>query len=178
MNPQIITTSGQIAAGTSSASVRLAEKLGYKFLDMGQLFRKLAKNSNSDVLEFQQKVNNNPDIDKQLEQTTLDFIKKHKKVVVTGKTTPWFLHKKKIACYKIFFKAPLEIRAKRLKNRDNKVNLQTAKHELISRERQHRRRYKQEYDIDRSNLSIYNLVVNTANKTVDETVDKILANFS
>lgn len=176
--PKIFAISGQIASGSSTFAFLLAKKLNYAFLDIGQEFRKMAKKTSSDVLKFQQNANNNADIDKKIEtEITLNFIKKHKNVVITGKLTPWFLAKKNIKSFKIFLTAPLKTRASRICKREPKHTHKTAIHEILSRERQHRKRWRKTYNIDRKDLSIYNLRINTNNLLPDKIVQKTLEIF-
>jgi predicted cytidylate kinase len=173
--PNLIIISGQIASGTSTTTELLAEKLDYKYLDIGKLFRKMAKKRNKNIITYQKIAAKEPQIDKKIDyNTTIEFIKKNKKAVITGKCTPWILEKLNIRSYKIFLKAPEKIRAQRLAKREN-IPLQEAFFELIQREKLHSQRWQKEYNIDRKDLSIYDLIINTTNLSPQQVIDKILA---
>ena len=63
----IISLTGDLASGKGETSKILTEKLGYGIYRNGQYFRKLAKEMNMSVTEFNIYVEGHPEIDKQIE---------------------------------------------------------------------------------------------------------------
>ena len=63
----IISLTGDLASGKGETSRILIEKLGYGIYRNGQYFRKLAKEMNMSVTEFNIYVEDHPEIDKQIE---------------------------------------------------------------------------------------------------------------
>ena len=67
----------------------------------------------------------------------------------------------------------MKTRVNRIVNREN-GDLEKRKKEIVERERSESARYKKYYDINLNDTSIYDLVVDSANKTPEEIVNLIL----
>ena len=65
----IITIAGDLASGKGTASKILCDKLGYTIYRNGEYFRKLAKEANMSVTEFNVYVEDHPEIDKEIEKS-------------------------------------------------------------------------------------------------------------
>jgi len=65
------------------------------------------------------------------------------------------------ADFRLWLDAPLEIRARRIADREEK-SAETAREETRARAESEARRYEEYYGIDIDDLTIYDLVVNTA----------------
>jgi cytidylate kinase len=75
---------------------------------------------------------------------------------------------------RVYLTAPLEVRAKRISERDS-IPFEEAKLNIIRREKAHWERFKALYGIDITDLSIFDLVVNTAMFGADEIANFILS---
>jgi len=90
-------------------------------------------------------------------------------VVVEGRLSGWVIDK---ADLKVYLMAPLEVRAKRVANRDNK-SFDEALEDIKFRETSESKRYKEIYGIDINNLEIYDLVLNTSKWQAEEIAEII-----
>jgi cytidylate kinase len=63
--------------------------------------------------------------------------------------------------FNILLTAPLDVRVQRIADRD-KTGFEFAKQETLAREESERNRYLRYYDIDVRDLSVYDLILNTA----------------
>ena len=112
----ILTISGFHGTGKSIVGKLIAKKLGLKYYSTGQTFRDLAKEMNLTLEEFTEYVENNPDIDKRLDDKIIDIANKGN-VIIDSQLSAYIL--KSIADFNILLTCPLEIRVKRIANRDN-----------------------------------------------------------
>lgn len=170
----ILTISGLHGTGKSTIGKLVAEKLGIKYYSTGQAFRDLAKNMNFNLEEFTEYVENNPDIDKKLDQKIIEIAQKGD-IIIDGQLSAHFLES--IADFKMLLICSLEIRVKRMAERDNASYDKKLK-ETIMREDSELNRYKKLYNIDLKDeekiVKLYNLIIDTENLTVDEVLEQIL----
>ena len=165
----IITIGGKIGAGKTSVAKALAEKLGLKHVSAGMLFRKLAEERKMSIEEFSKLAERDESIDKLIDEKQRELAKQGN-VVVDGRLSAAMLD----ADLKVFLTAPLEIRAERVSERENK-SYELALHEIKLREESEIKRYKKIYGIDMNDISLYDLVINTAKFDVDDIVEIIYA---
>ncbi len=71
---------------------------------------------------------------------------------------------------KIFVTAPLEVRVNRIAQRD-KNSYEDALRETTKRENSERMRYKNIYNIDIQDLSIFDIILNTDKWSIDSTIN-------
>ena len=69
MKKNIISLSGELASGKGTVSKLLMEDLNYGIYRNGEYFRKLAKEKNMSVTEFNEYVDKHPEIDRQIENS-------------------------------------------------------------------------------------------------------------
>ena len=74
---------------------------------------------------------------------------------------------------KILLTADLQTRAERIVKRE-RGDINYRKKEILKREKSENLRYKKYYDIDMNETSIYDLIIDTSNKTPEEIVNIIL----
>jgi len=171
----ILTISGLHGTGKSTVGKLIAKKLGIKYYSTGQIFRDLAKEMNLTLEEFTEYVENNPNIDKRLDDKIIDIANKGD-VIIDSQLSAYIL--KSIANFKILLTCPLEIRVRRITERDNASYNEKLKETLL-REESELERFKKLYNIDlndaEKNGKIYDLIIDTGNLTVEEISEKILS---
>ena len=167
-----ITISGKPGSGKSTIGKILKKKLKKRYIYSGEIFRETAKKFNMSLEDFGIFCENNEEIDKNLDDQQLKFLKKGD-IILEGRLAGWIAFRNKISALKILINADLETRAKRIVNRE-KGSVEKRKKEIIDREKSEKTRYKKYYNIDISDISIYDLVIDSSNKTPDEIVDIIL----
>ncbi len=73
MKKSIITLAGDLASGKGTASKLLSQKLNYEIYSNGMYFRKLAKQNNMSVTEFNIYIKDHPEIDRNIEKSAKEY---------------------------------------------------------------------------------------------------------
>lgn len=167
-----ITISGTPGGGKSTVAEILKQKLDLEYIYSGMIFRNLAEEHDMPLSEFGKYCERNPAIDKELDEKQLQFLKKDD-IIVEGRLAGWLAYKNNISAIKIMLDADIETRAKRIVKRE-KGNLEEKKEEMLEREKSERKRYKKYYNFDIKDKSIYDIVIDTADKTPERIVEIIL----
>jgi cytidylate kinase len=159
----IIAISGKAGAGKSTFAKRIAKTFGLGHVSAGKIFRHMAQQRKMDLGTFSEFAENNYDIDKEVDERSIEEAKKGN-VVLDGHLTAWMC--KDQADITIFVTAPLEVRVKRIAQRDG-ISYEDALHETVKRENSERMRYKKIYNIDIQDLSSFDIILNTNKWSID-----------
>ena len=168
----IVTISGLPGSGKTTISTLLGKKTGLTYVYSGDIFRKMAKKYDMSLEEFGRYCEKHKEVDEELDRYQLEILKKGN-VILEGRISGWIAYRNNIVALKIVLEADLETRAKRIVKRE-KGDIKKRKQEIKSREKSEATRYKKYYDIDVCDLSIYDLVIDSSDKTPEEIVEIIL----
>jgi cytidylate kinase len=161
-----ITISGTPGSGKSTVTRLLGEKLGLKCVYSGEVFRDVAEKHKMSLEEFGRYCEKHREIDKKLDDYQLEILQKGD-VVIEGRISGWIAYRNNIPAVKVLLDADLETRSKRIVLRE-KGEAEKRKREILDRESSEAARYKNYYNIDLRDTSIYDVVIDTSNKTPDE----------
>lgn len=156
----IITLSGPPGAGTSTAARNLKKALHWPVVEVGQIFRKLAKKKGLTPYQFGQYLASHPNLDKSLDLFALKEIKKHKNIIWEGRLAGWLTWRMGIPAFRFWLTAPLALRLKRVQRRE-KISSFKAWREVALREKEEKERYLKLYQINLRDFSIYDKVIST-----------------
>ena len=120
------------------------------------------------LLEFSEFAEGNDNIDKALDKRQAEIANNSENLIVEGRISAFFVN----ADYRIWLKAPDNVRAERISYREDK-SLDTVKQEIAERTASERKRYMEIHDIDIDNLDIYDLIINTDTFNIESTVNII-----
>lgn len=151
----IITISGAPGTGTTTLARGLASELGLRWVNSGELFRKIASEKNISVREMNRLAEKGPEIDYLIDDAQ-KILAKDGSGIFEGRLSGHLLP----ADLKVLLKTDLRIRSERIAKRESKL-LEDAIAETRAREESEARRYKKYYNIDISDFSVYDLVVDT-----------------
>jgi predicted cytidylate kinase len=168
----IITVSGTPGSGKSTVSELLEEKLGIKYVYSGMIFRDLAKKHNMSLEDFGKYCEENEKVDRELDDKQLEFLKKGN-IILEGRLAGWLAYKNNISALKVMIDADIDTRVNRIIKREE-GSIKQRKNEIIKRERSETTRYKNYYNIDLSDTSVYDIVIDSAKKTPEQIVEIIL----
>jgi len=168
----VITISGLPGTGTTTIATQLQKSLHIPYIYTGDVFRSLAKKYRMSLEQFGSYAEQHPEIDNELDEQQLKILKQGN-VILEGRLAGWLAYQNNIPAFKIMLIADILIRAQRIVNREGGA-IETRLKEIQTREISENTRYKKYYNIDASDLSIYNLVIDTSNLTPEIITNKII----
>ena len=169
----IITVSGLPGSGTSTACKLLQEKLGWRYVNAGDFFRQLAADEGVSLAEFGERAEADGHIDRQLDARMVEFARQAPNLIMEGRLTGWMALRNQLPALKVWCEAVPAVRAERVGQRDQQGH-QQAEHAIALRERSEHQRYLRHHQIDLDDLSIYDLVIDTAAHSPEAVVALIL----
>ena len=167
-----ITISGTPGSGKSTVGKLLKKKLRTRYVYSGKIFRETAKKYDMSLEEFGKYCENNKEIDQELDRRQLEILQEGG-VILEGRLAGWIAHRNNISATKIMLDADLEARAKRIVKREE-GDVKKREKEILNREKSEANRYKNYYNINLKDTSIYDLVIDSTDKTPEEIVEIIL----
>jgi len=153
----VVAMSGLHGTGKSTYARKLAERFSLRYISAGGLFREVAHRRGLSLKDLSLEASKKEELDRVVDDRTLAEAEKGD-VVIDALLAAWMVHN--LANLKIHLFATDEVRIARIAQRDS-VSLEEARKETLYREDLERRRFKSFYDIDITDLSIYDLILNT-----------------
>jgi cytidylate kinase len=166
----LVTISGPAGSGKSTAAAALAEALGYDHVSGGDIFRDLAAERGLTPLELNRRAEEDEAIDRDLDRRLRETAAARDDLVLESRLAGWMAGEH--ADFRVWLDAPLEIRARRIAEREDKP-IDLAREETQARAASEAKRYREYYGIDIEELSIYDLVLNTARLDPEGVVEAV-----
>ncbi len=160
-----VAISGLHGTGKTTAAEALKKRLDLRYVSGGSIFREMAEEKDMDLSEFSKYVENHPEIDKKIDERTAKEAEKED-VLIDARLAGWMAE---AADIKILLTAPLEVRVQRISDREGRL-YEEVKEETIAREKSEKERYKELYDIDVDDDSVFDLVLNTEKFNEEEVI--------
>jgi cytidylate kinase len=154
---RVITIGGLHGTGKSSVADKISKLFDLRRVSAGGIFRQLAKERGVTLEEFSRIAEDDETIDRELDARIKSEAEKGN-AMLDGQLAAVMAGDH--ADIKILLTASLRTRVKRIAARDD-VSYEDALHETETREMIERARYKEFYNYDVADLSIYDLVINT-----------------
>lgn len=155
----LVTVSGPPGSGKSTTAEGIADTLGIEHVSGGDIFRDMAAEQDMTPVEFNEYAEGDASIDRDLDRRLREIAVQQEDVILESRLAGWLAGEH--ADFRIWLDAPLPVRAERIANREGKT-IERARKETQRREESEAKRYLEYYDIPIGNLSIYDLVYNTA----------------
>lgn len=155
----LLTVSGPPGSGKSTAAAGLAETLDYEHVSGGDVFRELAAERGLSLSAFNALAEEDDAIDRDLDRRLRDLATSREDLVLESRLAGWMAGEH--ADLRVWLNAPIEIRAARIAEREEK-SVEQAKEETLVRAESEAQRYEEYYGIDITDLSIYDIAINTA----------------
>jgi cytidylate kinase len=153
----VIVIGGLHGTGKSTCAKLLAEKLGLSYVSAGGIFRSMAKEKRMTIEEFSRYAENHHEVDRDVDSRVIQASKRGD-IVIEGQIAAGLVGAPDI---KVFLTAPENVRIDRLSSRDGKSRGESIRETKI-REASEKKRYMDTYGIDVSDLSGYNLIIDTS----------------
>ena len=132
-----------------------------------------------DVTTFNEYVKDHPEIDKQIENSASEYAKTHDNFIIDARLG-WYSVPDS---FKVYLKVDVDVAAERAFNdpkrkaTENFATVEEQKQDLIKRFELENKRYFEVYGVHKEDLSNYDLVVDTTNRTVEEVGTIIIAEY-
>ncbi len=159
-----ITISGLPGSGTTTLARTLSHELSIPLISAGEVFRQMAAEKGMTLAEFGRYCEEDPAVDMMVDERQREIGLQSDDIIIEGRLSGWKVPE---ADVRIWLKAPLEIRVRRIFERDETTDLAQALLETKAREASEEKRYRQYYGIDISDLSLYDLVLDSSRFTPD-----------
>ncbi len=154
----VVAVSGLHGSGKSTYAREIAREFGLRYVSAGMVFRRIAEERGMTLEELTKLAGRDPEVDRAIDE----MVKREAEegdVVLDGLLVAWMAGDR--ADIRIFLTAPLEERARRIAMRDGK-GFEESLRETRFREEAEADRFRRYYGIDVHDLSIYDVVLNTA----------------
>ncbi|WP_266078221.1 (d)CMP kinase [Haladaptatus caseinilyticus] len=166
----LLTVSGPPGSGKSTTAEGLAEIFGLEHVSGGDIFRELAAERDLTPLEFNKLAEEDEEIDRDLDRRLREIAVERDDVVLESRLAGWLAGEH--ADFRIWLDAPLDVRAARIADREEKAVEQAAT-ETRARAGSEAQRYDEYYNIDITDLTIYDLSINTARWDPEDVLDML-----
>jgi len=160
----IIVVSGSPGSGKSTYAKRLAKDLKLKYFNTGEIFRSVAKEKGISLVDLSRLAEKDPSIDLEIDKKTLESVSEGG-VVIDSHLAGWVLSG--IADFSVYLKASTDIRLLRISKREKK-ELNEVIIETLERELSQWTRFRSYYGFDITDLSHFDLIIDTSILSIDE----------
>ena len=169
----LVTLSGLPGSGTSTVARPVASALGIEHLDGGTVFRTFAAERHLSLAAFAVLAEADDSIDRALDRRLAERIAAGD-ALVESRLAGWWAHQGSHPGLKVWLACEEHERARRVGARDGHELEEAVVHNR-KREASERDRYLGYYGIDLTDLSIYDLVIDTTTTSADEVVAQMVA---
>ncbi|MFP3268546.1 MAG: AAA family ATPase [Desulfurococcales archaeon] len=169
----VIAIGGPPGSGKTTYAIRIAERLGFEYKSAGMIFREMSSELGVSLIDLNRMAEEEKWIDYYVDRKSLEAAMKGN-IVIEGHLVPWIVQS--VADLKIYFYASINTRVKRIASREGRDEKEVL-FETAQREYSHALRFRKLYGIDITDLSIYDLVVNTDSLSIEEVnsiVDRVV----
>ena len=175
---KIISITGDLGSGKSTVSDILCKRLNYEYIYTGKIYREIANKYNMTPLELNQYSETHPNIDEEID-STFKSLNEATNLIVDSRLAWFFIP----ISFKVFLKTNLIISVNRISN-DSQRNderyssNEEAANKIIARKLSENKRYMEFYGANCSDLSNFNLIIDTSFITPERVADIIIEEFN
>ncbi|AAM04528.1 TPA: AAA family ATPase [Methanosarcina acetivorans] len=165
-----ITVSGLPGSGTTTLSRLLSDYYELELISSGEIFRRMAKERGMSLADFGAMAEKDPSIDLDIDKNQKSIIHTQDDLVLESRLAG-HMAKGVPNVLKIWIKAPLLTRVKRIQRREKTISFDEELAKTVEREKSEALRYKNYYGIDITDLSIYDIVIDSEKWNQYQTLD-------
>lgn len=173
--PRSLTIGGLPGTGTTTACAALERLTGLPYVYAGEIFRKMAAERGMTLEQFGAYAERDPKIDRDLDDRQAKLLAEGP-VLLEGRLSGFLAHRDRVPAFKVWFTCDPYERARRVVEREG-GDVETRMEEMRRREASERKRYLQYYGFDVSDLSTYDLVLDTSKLSKEAVQQRVLHAF-
>ena len=156
-----ITVSGSPGSGTSTLVEKICQSRNWSSLNGGRIFRAEASSRGLSVVEFSALCKKDLNVDRALDEKLKKILASpDSPEVVESRLSGWWAHQMGINCLRVWISVSDEKRARRIQTREG-GELEERLLESKQRQDDDNQRYMELYQIDMSDMTPYNLVIDS-----------------
>ena len=172
-----ISLAGDLGSGKSTVGEILAQKYILEKVSIGQIQRNMATELGMDTVAFSKYMESHPEYDKILDDKLCEYEVKSGNYLFDSRMAWHFVP----SSFSVYMTVNVETAAKRIINANRQTekysSVEEAVKNILKRRQSEKARYNDLYGVDITNLSNYNLVVNTDGKTPNDIANEISIAF-
>jgi cytidylate kinase len=168
----LITVSGPAGSGKSTFAAALANALEVTHVSGGDIFREMADERDMSLVAFNELAEEDEQVDRDLDRRLREIAKENTELVLESRLAGWMAGEH--ADLRLWLDAPMNVRARRIADREDKT-VEQARAETTARAESEARRYEEYYGVDIEDRMIYDLVLNTSRWTPPAELEIVLA---
>ena len=171
----IIVIGGTPGSGKSTVVSLLSQAHSLDVVSSGSMFRDEAIRRGMTLEEFGAYAQKHHEVDKELDDKVTKLVierGQEENLIADSRLQAHLLEREGADFFAVYIDAPLDVRAERVSGREAKP-IEQAKREIQERERSERTRYKDIYGIDIGDLRVYDLVIDSAEKTPEQVAEVV-----
>ena len=176
----LISITGKLGSGKSTICNILKDRYGFEIFSTGVINREFARSLGITTLELNKRLVEDPSLDREIDGTVtrISEEKKDEKLIFDSRMA-WHFAKN---TFKIFLTIdPMEAARRVMLNQrgseEHYDSVEEACEKLVERSQVERDRFLEIYGVDYHDHNNFNIVVDTTNRTPDEIVSIIMANY-
>jgi cytidylate kinase len=175
---KIITVTGDLGSGKSTVSNILLKHLNYDYIYTGRIQRDMANRHNMTTMELNTYAETHPEIDEEID-STFKSLNSSSDLIVDSRLAWFFIPDS----FKVFLKTNIIVSANRisgdsLRKSEKYTSREDAVKSITARKASENKRYMELYSADCSDLSNFNLVVDTSFIAPEKVAEIILAEYT
>jgi cytidylate kinase len=173
----IISITGDLGSGKSTVSAILCKCLKYDYIYTGEIQRRIANRYNMTTTELNKYSETHPEIDEEID-STFKSLNNSENLIVDSRLAWFFIPNS----FKVFLKTNLMISAERIsgdtkRKSENYETKEEAVYNITSRKTSENKRYSELYGANCSDLSNFNLIIDTSFVTPDKVAEIIIREY-
>lgn len=174
-----IAISGELGSGKSVLSQRISDALGIDIVSIGKIQRHMAEEKGMSTLEFNQFIENHPEIDKELDDKLASYENIRQSVILDSRLAWHFVP----SAFKVHLLVDIDVAAQRVfsdKNRKSEAykDVEVTKQQLVDRKKSEQTRFLQLYGVNINDQSNYDLVIDTTNASPEQIFNQFMKNYN
>ncbi|MBQ8726619.1 MAG: cytidylate kinase family protein [Clostridia bacterium] len=172
-----ISLAGDLGSGKSTVGAILKDKFNAEIISIGKIQRAMASELNMDTCEFNKYQETHPEFDKILDGKLADYEEKQGNYIFDSRMAWHFVP----SAFSVYLACDGKEAAKRViqANRQDETytSVDEAYSRLLLRRQREQKRYHDFYNVDITDMSNYQLVVDTTGKTPEEVAEEVISGW-